>query len=114
MELSYTKIGDFLYPNLLVPPDSKEPLGKYARMRRAFLMENRQPTFDYLAWTGQLFPHLREVDEAAKRRMETIMSELLKANPAPDKATNQLGWVQHMNSLQAQAEEVVLAELVYV
>ena len=41
------------------------------------------------------------------------MTELLKANPAPDKATNQMAWVQHMNSLRAQTEETILTELIY-
>ena len=41
------------------------------------------------------------------------MEELLANNPAPDKATQQLVWVAHMNSLKAQAEESVLRELVY-
>ena len=40
------------------------------------------------------------------------MQQYLLTNPAPDKATNQLGWVQHMNSLKAQAEEVVMTELI--
>ena len=40
------------------------------------------------------------------------MSEYLKQNPAPDKATDQMGWTQHMNSLKAQAEEVVKQELI--
>ena len=29
------------------------------------------------------------------------------------KATQQLEWVAHMNSLKAQAEEIILRELVY-
>lgn len=37
---------------------------------------------------------------------------LLKANPAPDKKLNQMAWVQHMNMLKAQAEEVILTELI--
>ena len=41
------------------------------------------------------------------------MADLLAKNPAPDKATQQLAWVAHMNSLKAQAEEIVLQELVY-
>ena len=41
------------------------------------------------------------------------MDELLTKNPTPDKATQQLAWVAHMNSLKAQAEEIVLQELVY-
>ena len=45
--------------------------------------------------------------------MHKNMAQLLKQNPAPDKAQNQLMWVQHMNSLKAQAEELVLTELIY-
>ena len=41
------------------------------------------------------------------------MTDLLARNPAPDKATQQLAWVAHMNSLKAQAEEIILRELVY-
>lgn len=41
------------------------------------------------------------------------MTDLLAKNPVPDKATQQLAWVAHMNSLRAQAEEIILHELVY-
>ena len=50
----------------------------------------------------QLFPHLWEIDETAHRRVEQIMTELLEKNPAPDKSTQQLAWVQHMSSLKVQ------------
>ena len=41
------------------------------------------------------------------------MNELLTNSPAPDKATQQLAWVAHMNSLKLQAEELVVSELIY-
>lgn len=41
------------------------------------------------------------------------MADLLLKNPAPDKATQQLTWMSHMNSLKAQAEEIVVSELIY-
>ena len=41
------------------------------------------------------------------------MEQLLKQDPAPDKEQNQMSWVRHMNSLKAQAEELVLTELIY-
>ena len=40
------------------------------------------------------------------------MTELLRKNPPPNKETDQLGWVRHMNSLKAQAEEIIQAELI--
>jgi hypothetical protein len=63
--------------------------------------------------SGSLYPHLMEVEQTAESRMQQMLAELLKQNPAPDKAQNQLMWVQHMNSLKAQAEELVLTELIY-
>ena len=54
-----------------------------------------------------------EIDRMARERVELIISQLLQKDPAPDKATDQMGWVQHMNSLKDQAEEIVLAELIY-
>lgn len=42
-----------------------------------------------------------------------MVTELLKRNPAPDKATQQLAWVRHMNSLKVQVEEIVNAELIF-
>ena len=41
------------------------------------------------------------------------MEQLLKQTSAPDKENRQMEWVQHMNSLKAQAEELVLTELIY-
>ena len=59
--------------------------------------------------TETLFPHLWEIDETALRRVDQVTTELLEKNPAPDKENQQLAWVQHMNSLKAQAEEIVNA-----
>ena len=60
-----------------------------------------------------LFPHLLKIDEIAHCRMERLTEELLERNPAPDKATQQLAWIQHMNMLKAQTEEIIVAELIY-
>lgn len=62
--------------------------------------------------TESLFPHLWEIEETAKARVEFLMEQYLKDSPAPDKETQQMAWVQHMNSLKAQAEEVVMTELI--
>ena len=111
--LTYSQNGDYLIPNLTLsePPEAK-PLGKYGRMRRAFLQENNTLLYNHLILTEKLYPHLWEIQETATARMEQMMAELLKANPAPDKKSNQMAWVQHMNMLKAQAEEVILTELI--
>lgn len=45
--------------------------------------------------------------------MELLITQLLDKNPAPDKATQQPAWTQHMNMLKALAEEIVLHEIIY-
>ena len=45
--------------------------------------------------------------------MEVIIAGLLEKNPAPDKETDAMAWVGHMNLLKAMAEEVVVRELIY-
>ena len=111
-ELTYTQNGDYFIPDLKLEHPETKPLGKYGRMRRAFLQENNPMLLNDLILTEQLFPHLQEIDKTAHRRVEQLMSQYLQKNPAPDKETNQMGWVQHMNSLKAQAEEVVMTELI--
>ena len=110
--LSYTQTGDYLLPNLTLH-QSKTPLGKYGRLRRTYLKDHRPVLYNTMLLNGSLYPHLMEVEQTAESRMQQTMEQLLKQDPAPDKAQNQLMWVQHMNSLKAQAEELVMTELIY-
>ena len=110
--LSYTQTGDYLLPNLTLH-QPKTPLGKYSRMRLSFLRQQHPALYNTMLLNGSLYPHLMEVEQTAESQMQQTMQGLLKQNPAPDKAQNQLMWVQHMNSLKAQAEELVMTELIY-
>ena len=110
--LSYTQTGDYLLPNLTLH-QPKTPLGKYGRMRLSFLRQQRPVLYHTMLLNGSLYPHLMEVEQTAESQMQQTMAQLLKQTPAPDKESQQMAWVQHMNSLKAQAEELVLTELIY-
>ena len=112
-KLTYTHCDDYLIPNIQLSHTSDKPLGKYGRMRRTFLEEHNPMLLNDLILTEQLFPHLWEIDETAHRRVEQLIKELLVKNPSPDKEKEQLAWVQHMNMLKAQAEEIAVAELIF-
>ena len=111
-EMTYRQAGDYQIPDIELKNSEEKPLGKYGRMRKAYLEENNPMLLNDLILSEELFPHLQEIDETAHRRVGQLMNELLEKNPAPDKATQQMAWVQHMNSLKAQAEEIVTAELI--
>ena len=106
--VTYSTIGDYQLPNLTLS-QPKIPLGKYGRMRRNYLKQ----LYNSMLLNGTLYPHLMELEQTAESRMQQMMTELLKQNPAPDKEKNQMSWVRHMNSLRAQTEEIILTELIY-
>ena len=117
MEIEYIQEGDYLIPNLILdvdPEENAKPLGKYGLMRKAYLRNHRSGTFNTMLIKNTLKKHLIEVDRAARERMSILMDGLLKKNPAPDKAKDQMAWVAHMNGLKHMAEEVILEELVYI
>ena len=110
--LNYTQTGDYLLPNLTLH-QPKTPLGKYGRMRLNFLKQQHPVLYNTMLLNGSLYLTLTELEQTAVAMKEQMMTELLAKNPAPDKEQNQMAWVQHMNSLKAQAEELVLTELIY-
>ena len=113
-EPAFAEAGDYLIPLIELQLIEEKRLNKYGRMRRAFLQEQKPILFDDLVLTEQLFSHLYEVQEIAEKRVEVIMAGLLEKNPAPDKEKDAMAWVKHMNLLKAMAEEVVVAELLYI
>ena len=115
MGLTYKQSGDYLIPDVTLAETSKRDLGKYGRMRKRYLEEHRPVLWGTLAVNGKLYTHLLEVEDAAKSRLELLMPELSKAAGATEelKASDPLRWVGLMNTCKAQAEEVILNELVY-
>ena len=114
-ELTYTRSGDYLIPKLNLTAQPQAPLGKYGRMRKNYLKEHRPVLWNSLLLSEKLYPHLREIDETANRRMEQMMPELMQSAGVTEslKASDPMKWVGLMNSLKAQAEETILAELIY-
>ena len=113
-EIHYAQVGEYQLP-LLTPPqtDEAEPLGKYGRMRLAYLKNQRPVLYNRMLLNGTLWPHLQDVQKTACACLERTVAGLLDKHPAPDKERAQLLWVAHMNGLKAQAEEVVVREVVY-
>ena len=78
MNISYTPRGDYLLPNIRLKepqPIEPEPLGRYARIRRAYLKTHRPIYYNQLLLSERLFPLLREMDETAQERRERDVSE---------------------------------------
>ncbi len=113
-ELTYTKNGEYWIPDLTAAEQSVT-LSKYGRMREWFLKKHRTITYNNLLLSGKLTAHLMEIDQAAVNRMEEIVPKLAKQAGATEalKASDPMRWVGLMNTCKAQAEEIVMNELIY-
>ena len=112
--LTYTMNGDYQIPDLKLTEQPEKPLGKYGRMRKTYLKEHRPVLYSQLLLSEKLYPHLIEIDETAQSRLEQMMPQLAKDAGATEqlKASDPMKWVGLMNSCKAQAEELILAELI--
>lgn len=114
--IEYHLKGDYYIPNLVMPKQEKIVLNKYGRMRLKYLKEHRKTDYTIMSMNGTLNAHLKEIQEVADSRVQQIISELkVKSDLTEDmKNTDILYWVGTMNSIKAQAEEIVFNELIYV
>ena len=115
MELAYRQNGDYLIPDIEMDSQPMESIGKYGRMRKAYLKEHRKGFYNSLLLTNELTPHLLEIDRTARAQIEQTMNAMAKAEGVTEslKAANQMAWVQQMNNIRNRAEEMILADLIY-
>ena len=114
-ELTYIRSGDYWIPNLSLYQQENKPLGKYGRMRKKYLQEHRPVLWNRLILSEKLYPHLLEIEQAAQSRLSMMMPELMKSAGVTEslKASDPMKWTGLMNNCKAQAEEIILNELIY-
>ena len=77
-EIHYAQAGDYQLPLLTLPQtDDTEPLGKYGRMRLAYLKNQRPVLYNRMLLNGTLWPHLQDVQKTACEWLERTMTTLL-------------------------------------
>ena len=67
--LWYELIGDYYIPVLTLSSDERRPIGKWGRMHRDYLKEQRPILFNDLIFSGQLWSYLADLNEQAQRRL---------------------------------------------
>ena len=113
--IHYTLHGDYYFPDLNFPEESRQSIGHYGRMRKAYLEEHRSGLYEQLLLSGKLYDHLAEIDTCCSDRMDRMVHQMAGAEGIHEdlKARDQLAWVGRMNNIRQQAEEIILNELIY-
>ena len=111
--LTYTRNGDYLIPDLTPPPSPN--IGVWGERRRQFLLKDRKPLYTAMLLSGKLNAHLEEIDHQAKEMLDRLISQTAASEGITEalKSRDQLAWVGAMNNIRARAEEVVNADLIY-
>lgn len=112
--IKYVLVGDYYIPDLKLPEEERS-IGKYGRMHREYLKENKPVLFNDLVLSCQFWTYLEDMNEQALNRLQAIISQMQKAESVTEKMKedNQWEWIQRMGSIHNRAEEIVFNELIY-
>ena len=114
MENQYIRVGDYFIPDLELPQESR-PIGKWGRLHREYLREQRPIQYNCLLLSGKLWTYLADLNERAQDRLEQMIDQMKMAEGVTEelKAADPMAWVGAMNNIRNRAEEIILQELIY-
>lgn len=115
--ITYSKNGDYMIPNLtLLPKEENIKLGKWGMLHKDYLFKHKKVVFTTLLAEGKLWQYLAEIDTQAQQMFVTLVEHLKKAEGVTEqlKKENQLEWVCRMQNIEARAREIVCEEVIYI
>lgn len=112
---TYTRVGDFLIPDLVLDEQPEGWIGKYGIMRQEYLKMWKKSLYNDLLLSGKLQQHLLDINRDAQEEFETIVRQTAKAEGVTEelKKQDQMEWVRRMNNIRNRAEAFVKHDLIY-
>lgn len=114
--ISYRRVGDFLIPNLIIPPEeAKVTLGNWGMLHKDYLEKHKKVFFNTLLIQGKLYQHCAEIENQARDMFDTLIEQMKNAEGVTEelKEESQMEWVCRMQNIDARAREIVTTELIY-
>lgn len=114
--ISYRRVGDYLIPNLILPPEEASvTLGKWGMLHKDYLEKHNRVFFNLLLTQGKLYQHCAEVEKQANDMYDTLIEQMKAAEGVTKKLKedNQWEWVQRINNIHQRATEIVTKEIIY-
>ena len=113
---TYTRQGDYEFPDLKVPPEKEIEIGVWGQRYRRYLKQHHRIRYYNLLTAGTLNGHLAEVDQQAEWMFQSLVSAFSKQENVTEKlkADRPMEWVQKTNSIRNRAAEIVNNEWIYI
>ena len=116
MNISYTKNGDYLLPNLILENKKQYNIGKYGLLRLNYIKKYKLGLYFDLLASDKLNEYLHNIDTIVMEKVQKLIKELTKKENITEelKSGNQMLWIGKMNNIKDIAEEIILKEYIYV
>lgn len=116
MNISYTRKGDYLLPNLILKDKEQFNIGKYGLLRLEYIKKYKLGLYFDLLVNDILNEYLHEVDITIMEKVQKLIKELAEKDNINEelKQNNQMLWVSKMNNIKNISEEIILKEYIYV
>ena len=116
MNISYTKKGDYLLPNLILKDKEQYNIGKYGLLRLQYIKKEKLELYFDLLVNDTLNEYLHDIDITVMENVENLIKELAEKDNINEKLkqNNQMLWVSKMNNIKNIVEEIFLKEYIYV
>ena len=113
--IKYELKGEQYYPMLRMVEQEEHSIGKYGLLHRDYIKQHKRGIYITLLTEGKLNIHLHEIDVQANEMVEAIIANLARERGIDEglKASDAIKWVAEMNNIKANAEEIVLREVIY-
>ena len=115
MNISYTKKGDYLLPNLILKEKVQYNIGKYGLLRLEYIKKYKLGLYFDLLVNDTLNEYLHDIDITVMEKVQSLIKELDEKENINEKLKqdNQILWVSKMNNIKNIAEEIILKEYIY-
>lgn len=116
MNISYTRIGDYLLPNLILKDKEQFNIGKYGLLRLEYIKKYKLGLYFDLLVNDNLNEYLHNIDTTVMEKVQKLIKELAEKENITEelKSSNQMLGVSKMNNIKNIAEEIILKEYIYV
>ena len=116
MNISYTKQGDYLLPNLILKEKEQFNIVKYGLLRLEYIKKEKLGLYFDLLVNDNLIEYLHNIDVTVMEKVQSLIKELAEKDNINEKLkqNNQMLWVSKMNNIKNIAEEIILKEYIYV
>ena len=116
MNISYTRKGDYLLPNLILKDKEQFNIGKYGLLRLNYIKKYQLGLYFDLLVNDKLNEYLHNVDTIVMEKVQKLIKELTEKENITEelKSSNQMLWIGKINNIKNIAEEIVLKEYIYV